>query len=150
MDPISVTLLGALAGGAGGEFGRQAWAGLTALVRRPSGGGQGVPAQAPSASSGEAELVRLQQAPSDVARAQALSTALAVRAALDAEFSAALQQWREQAERVRTGDNQNTITGGTQYGPVVQGHTFSHLSFTTSTPPPPDSDTDAGTGSARD
>ncbi|GAB1340221.1 hypothetical protein ACE1SV_68110 [Streptomyces sp. E-15] len=138
MDPISVTLLGALAGGAGGELGRQAWAGLTALVRRPLEGDRDASGRAPAAGSGEAELVRLREAPGDVARAQALSTALAVRAALDTEFSAALREWRAGAERVPTGDNRNTVSGGTQYGPVVQGHTFSHVSFTTSAPPPPD------------
>jgi hypothetical protein len=33
LEPISMGLLAALAGGAGGELGRQAWAGLSALVR---------------------------------------------------------------------------------------------------------------------
>ncbi|MGW0712100.1 hypothetical protein ACWD4G_40175 [Streptomyces sp. NPDC002643] len=32
MEPISIALLAALAGGAGGEFGRQTWAGLRAAV----------------------------------------------------------------------------------------------------------------------
>ncbi|WP_208036179.1 hypothetical protein [Streptomyces cyanogenus] len=142
------TLLGALAGGAGGELGRQAWAGLTALVSRPSGGGQDSSGRTPSAGSGEPELLRLQQAPADVARAQALSTALAVRAALDAEFSAALRQWRAQAEQVPV--HQNTISGGIQYGPVVQGHTFSHLTFNSSAPAAPDPDTDGRPRPARD
>lgn len=35
MEPVSVGLLAALAGGAGGELGRQVWAALSALVRRP-------------------------------------------------------------------------------------------------------------------
>ncbi|MEU1944033.1 hypothetical protein ABZ554_16710 [Streptomyces sp. NPDC020125] len=35
MDPISMALLVALAGGAGGEFGRQTWARLSALVTSP-------------------------------------------------------------------------------------------------------------------
>lgn len=56
MDPISVALLGALAGGAGGELGGQAWTGLTALVRRPFTRGQDESAQAPAVSSGETEL----------------------------------------------------------------------------------------------
>jgi hypothetical protein len=64
---------------------------------------------------------------------------LAVRAAVDTEFSAGLRQWHEQAKLVRTGDGDvhNTISGGTQYGPVLQGRDFSGLSFTTSAPPPP-------------
>ncbi|GAX57888.1 hypothetical protein [Streptomyces olivochromogenes] len=142
MDPISVALLAALAGGAGGELGRQAWVNLTALARRPFGRGHGESAQAPAVSSGEAELVRLQETPGDAARAQALSTALAVRAAFDAEFSSGLQQWHEQAKVVRTGDGDvhSTISGGTQYGPVLQGRDFSGLSFTTSAPPSPASE----------
>lgn len=138
MDPISVALLAALAGGAGGELGRQAWTGLTTLVRRPFTRGQDESVQAPAVSSGQTELVRLQETPGDVARAQALSTALAVRAVVDSEFSSGLQQWHEQAKLVRTGDGDvhNTISGGTQHGPVLQGRDFSGLSFTT-TPPPP-------------
>ncbi|WSW77076.1 hypothetical protein OG390_31790 [Streptomyces sp. NBC_00996] len=137
MDPISVALLAALAGGAGGELGRQAWAGLTTLVRRPFTRGQDESAQAPAVSSGETELVRLQEDPGDSARAQALSTALSVRAAVDAEFTADLRQWHEQAKLVRTGDGDvhNTISGGTQHGPVLQGRDFSGLSFNTAPPP---------------
>ncbi|ORT55434.1 hypothetical protein [Streptomyces sp. CB03238] len=146
MDPISVALLAALAGGAGGELGRQVWSGLTTLVRRPFGRGQGESAQAPSVSSGEAELVRLQEAPGDAARAQALSTALAVRAAVDEEFSVDLRQWHEQARLVPTGDGDvhNTVSGGTLYGPVLQGRDFSGLSITTSAPPPPSLEGGAG------
>ncbi|BBC36170.1 hypothetical protein SGFS_074640 [Streptomyces graminofaciens] len=138
MDPVSVGLLVALAGGAGGEVGRQSWVGLGELVRRPFRRGEDA-AHARGISSGEVELAALGQAPADAARAQALSTALAVRAALDAEFHAGLQQWHEQAKLVRTGDGEvhNTISGGTQYGPVVQGRDFSGLSFITNPPPPP-------------
>ncbi|GAA2724534.1 MULTISPECIES: hypothetical protein [Streptomyces] len=136
MDPVSVGLLAALAGGAGGELGRQAWAGLGALVRRPfrrEGGGQ-----APAVSSGEAELVRLAGDPGDQGRAQVLSTALAVRAALDEDFRTGLAAWQEQAARVTTGDGAvvNTVSGGTQYGPVVQGRDFSNLTFTSPPIPP--------------
>ncbi|MER5916425.1 hypothetical protein ABT124_40065 [Streptomyces sp. NPDC001982] len=138
MDPVSVGLLAALAGGAGGEVGRQAWAGLSALVRRPfhHGDSRG---QVPVVSSGEAELVRLVEDPGDQGRAQALSTALAVRAALDEDFRTGLASWQEQARLVRTGDGAvtNTVSGGTQHGPVVQGRDFTHLSFTTPPPPPP-------------
>lgn len=138
MDPISAALLAALAGGAGGELGRQAWAGLTALVRRPIGRGQRDSAQPPAVSTGEAELAQLQEEPQDVARAQALSIALAVRAAVDSGFSAGLRHWHEQAKLVRTGDGDvhNTVSGGTQSGPVLQGRDFSGISFTASAPPP--------------
>ncbi|MFF7358584.1 hypothetical protein ACFZA1_39090 [Streptomyces filipinensis] len=150
MDPVSVGLLVALAGGAGGELGRQAWAGLTALVRRPFRRDAGE--EAPAVSSGEAELARLEQDPTDQQQAQALSTALAVRAALDPDFRTGLQAWQEQANLVSTGDGtvHNTISGGTQHGPVLQGRDFSGLSFTTSAPAPsapaaqPAADTDYG------
>ncbi|MDF3143964.1 MULTISPECIES: hypothetical protein [unclassified Streptomyces] len=150
MDPVSVGLLAALAGGAGGELGRQAWAGLTALVRRPFRRDAGE--EAPAVSSGDAELARLEQDPADQQQAQALSTALAVRAALDTDFRTGLEAWQEQAKLVSTGDGtvHNTISGGTQHGPVLQGRDFSGLSFTTPPPAPsapavqPTADTDDG------
>ncbi|MFI7317126.1 hypothetical protein [Streptomyces venezuelae] len=144
MEPISIVLLAALAGGAGGEVGRQAWAGLSALVRRPFQRRQAA-AQDPAVSSGAAELEELAGAPADPARAQALSTALAVRAALDADFHTGLQQWHQQAKLVRTGDGDvsNTISGGTFHGPALQGRDFTGISFTT--PPPPSADPGAGT-----
>ncbi|MFC8920403.1 hypothetical protein ACFT5C_32135 [Streptomyces sp. NPDC057116] len=137
MDPVAVGLLAALAGGAGGEAGRQAWAGLSALVRRPFGRDGG--GRAPAVGSGEAELVRLAEDPGDQGRAQSLSTALAVRAAVDEDFRARLAAWQERAALVRTGDGAvtNTISGGTQNGPVVQGRDFSGLTFTTLPPPAP-------------
>ncbi|MER5195623.1 hypothetical protein ACWD3J_06360 [Streptomyces sp. NPDC002755] len=140
MDPISVPLLAALAGGAGGELGRQTWAGLTALVRRPFARGEREASQ--TVGTGQAELDRLQQEPHNEVHAQALSTALAVRAAADAMFSADLQQWHEHARLVRTGDGEvhNTVSGGTQHGPVIQGRDFSGLSFTTSPPHPSGTD----------
>ncbi|MFF2436664.1 hypothetical protein ACFVU4_21215 [Streptomyces sp. NPDC058107] len=150
MDPVSVGLLVALAGGAGGEVGRQAWVGLSALVRRPfrpdSSG------QAPVVSSGEAELVRLAGDPSDQGRAQALSTALAVRVAVDEDFRTGLAAWQEQAKLVRTGDGAvtNTVSGGTQHGPVVQGRDFSQLTFTTAPPPPAPPSADSPGDSAAD
>ncbi|WP_406419533.1 hypothetical protein [Streptomyces sp. NBC_00842] len=82
-------------------------------------------------------MARLEQAPTDPAHAQVLSAALAVRAALDTEFRDGLQQWHQQAKLVRTGDGEvhNTISGGTQNGPVLQGRDFSGISF--AMPPPP-------------
>ncbi|MET8860936.1 hypothetical protein [Streptomyces sp. NPDC004579] len=148
MDPVSIELLAALAGGAGGEIGRQAWAGLSALVGRPFRHSRDTD-QIAVVSSGEIELAALGHAPSDPARAQALRTALATRAAVDADFDAGLQRWLEQARLVRTGDGEvhNAISGGTQNGAVVQGRDFSGISFT-SLPPPPTPE--AGTSSARD
>ncbi|WP_328954263.1 hypothetical protein [Kitasatospora purpeofusca] len=117
MDPVAVGLLTELAAGVGGDGGRQAWEALGALVRRPTGVG-----------SGEAELVALERAPGDVARAHALSTALAVRAALQPEFGAELLRWQEQARSFRTGEGsvRNEISGGTFDGTVSihQGRDF--------------------------
>ncbi|MFF3201450.1 hypothetical protein [Streptomyces sp. NPDC002962] len=151
MEPISVALLAALAAGAGGEAGREAWATLSELVRRPfrrdgrndgsgdgSGDGEGEGegnAGAPAAGSAEPELVRLAADPDDAALARALSTALAVRAAGDADFRAGLARWHELAGPLRTGDVHNEISGGTFTGPVLQGRDFSGLSFTIPAPP---------------
>ena len=148
MDPVSIGLLAALAGGAGGEMGRQAWAGLSALVGRPFRHSRDT-GQPVVVSSGEAELAALETAPSDLARAQALHTALVTRAAVDAEFDVGLQRWLAQARLATTGDGEvhNTISGGTQNGPVLQGRDFSGISFT-SLPPHPTPE--AGTSAARD
>ncbi|MDX2676773.1 hypothetical protein [Streptomyces soliscabiei] len=139
MDLISAALLAALAGGAGGEAGRQAWSGLAALVRRPFQRSANESAAASPVSSGEVELTRLANAPANAVYAQTLSTALAVRAALDDDFSSRLQQWHEQAKLARTGDGKtsNSISGGTFNGPVLQGRDFSGLSFTPSSPQVP-------------
>ncbi|MEG3626862.1 hypothetical protein [Streptomyces poriticola] len=149
MDPISIGLLAALAGGVGGELGRQAWAGLSALVRLPFRRGQ-ADADAPRVSTGEPELTALGQAPDDRARAQALSAALAARASLDPGFDSRLRQWHEGARLIPTevGDVRNSISGGSQYGPVLQGRDFSGISFSTQPPPPPAPE--GGTPAARD
>jgi hypothetical protein len=103
-------------------------------------------------SSGEAELVRLSEDPSDQSRAQALSTALAVRGAVDDDFRSGLAAWQEQAKSVHTEDRAvtNTVSGGTQHGPVVQGRDFSHLTFTTTPPPPAPPSADSLGDSAAD
>ncbi|MEU5095761.1 hypothetical protein [Streptomyces sp. NPDC020996] len=146
MEPISMVLLAALAGGAGGEAGKQAWSGLRELVRRPFHRAD----DAPAASSGEAELAALEEAPGPEP-ANALSTALAVRAALDAQFRTALQQWHEQGKLVRIGDSEenNIISGGTFHAPVLQARHISGTSFTTAPPPPPPS-TPPGTAAPQD
>ncbi|WP_405419234.1 hypothetical protein [Streptomyces erythrochromogenes] len=145
MDPVSVGLLAALAGGVAGEVGRQTWTALGALVRRPFGRGGG---QAAAVSSGEAELTRLAADPGDQTRAQALSTALAVRAAVDEDFRTGLAAWHEQAALVRAGDGAvtNLVSGGTQNGPVLQGKDFTNVTF--NAPPPPPSSGGAGASAA--
>ncbi|AZS76945.1 hypothetical protein DDE74_39765 [Streptomyces lydicus] len=130
----------ALASGAADKAGQQAWARLSALVRRSFQRGQGQSPEAPAVSSGEAELERLEEAPNDPARrqaAQALSAALAARAAEDPDFDAALQQWHEQVRPVRTGDGDVnvTISGGEFHGP--QSVVRDVYGVPTVTPPPP-------------
>lgn len=132
MDPITAAALTALAGTVGGEAGRQTWQGLTALVRRPfrRGAAQDVePDGSPVISSGELEVVDLENSPADPLRAQALATALGVRAALDDEFRALLEEWWQHARTSSGGEVHNNISGGTQNGPVVQGRDFSGLTF---------------------
>ena len=131
MDPVSVGLLAALAGGIGGEVGRQSWASLSALVRRPF--------TRSDIRSGEDELAALEENPGDTDRARALGMVLTARADADTAFRTALESWVEQARLIRTGDGEvhNEISGGAQYGPVVQARDISGgLTFTS---PPPSS-----------
>lgn len=134
MDPVSVALLVALAGGVGGEVGRQSWSSLSALVRRPF---QRDDENSPEVSSSELELTRLEEAPGDLSRAESLRAALAARAAVDASFRQELQRWHEEAKLTFTGNGEvsNTISGGTFSGPVLQGRDFSAVSFNTPATP---------------
>lgn len=127
-------LLAALAGGAGGEAGKQAWSALSTLVRRPF---QRTEATS-TVSSGEAELAALEQVPGPE-QANALSTALAVRAVLDPQFYTSLQQWHDQAKLVRTGDAEvtNTINNSTFHAPVLQGRDISGVSIAATHPAAP-------------
>ncbi|MDH6214827.1 hypothetical protein [Streptomyces pseudovenezuelae] len=128
MDPISASLLVAAATGAGGEMGRQLWEALRGLVRRN-------PVEQATGSlgpaTGEVELASLSEAPHDVDRARALSDALSRRAEQDPLFRANLTQWQQEAQLLRTGDGDttNTISGGNQNAPVVQGRDFSGINF---------------------
>ncbi|MDK0520447.1 hypothetical protein [Streptomyces sp. ML-6] len=128
MDPITAAALAALAGSIGSEAGRQTWQGLTALVRRPfrRGSAQGAEDDgAPRISSGELEAAALEGDPADPLRAQALATALGVRAALDGEFRVLLEEWWRQARSGSPGGEvHNSVSGGTQNGPVLQGRDF--------------------------
>jgi hypothetical protein len=151
MDPVSAGLLVALAGGAGGELGRQVWAGLGALVRRPfrhpeAGDDGGEASVLPAGGSGEEELTALAQAPADEERAAALSAVLARRAAGDTQFAAELERWRQQAAQVPLGGGvHNHISGGTFHAPVLQGQNFSGLTFGASPAAPPAAqDSEAG------
>ncbi|MGI5340567.1 hypothetical protein ACQEVS_25805 [Streptomyces sp. CA-181903] len=78
-------------------------------------------------STAEPELTASQNAPADPARAQALATALGLRAALDAQFRRDLDEWWQRAHPVVTGGGnvRNYISGGTQDAPIFQGRDFS-------------------------
>ena len=80
----------------------------------------------------------LQGSPGDQAKAVALAEVLLARAGGDPRFEQVLREWWEQAEpiRERLGNVTNTISGGSQYGPVLQGRDFTGLTFG-ATPAPP-------------
>jgi hypothetical protein len=111
-------------------LGSQVWAGLSALVRRPFHRVAVTDGGSAPLSSGSAELGALQDSPTDERQAMALAEVLMARANVDSGFRDALQAWWEKASRVPVGgDVTNTISGGTQYGPVLQGRDFSGLTF---------------------
>jgi hypothetical protein len=142
MDPITIgAVLLAIVSGAGTQLGTQLWDGVVSLVRRPfrhKAAGGGTAAVVPS---GEAELAALQQAPDDRQKAVALAEALLTRSGADEEFRQALESWWQEAEPIRAslniGNVANTISGGTQQGPVLQGRDFSNISFGAPPPSPP-------------
>ncbi|MFJ9943765.1 hypothetical protein [Streptomyces erythrochromogenes] len=80
-------------------------------------------------SSSQLELASLEANPTDPIRAQALATALGVRAALDTEFRSLLEEWWERAQTMNSGGEvHNHISGGTQRE-VFQGQSFSNITF---------------------
>jgi hypothetical protein len=145
MNPVTIgAVLMAVAGGAGGALGSQLWAGVSTLVRRPFHRPHPGGDSAALPPSGEAELAALEQAPADERRALALAEVLVARADADSEFQKALRGWWEQASQIRIGgeDVANTVSGGSQYGPVLQGRDFTDLTFgspvVAPAPPAPD------------
>jgi hypothetical protein len=137
MDPVTMgAVLAAVAGGAGGALGSQAWDGICALIRRASG--HGVADDDPGAAllNSEKALTALEQHPGDADSANELAGALITRAAADSEFQRELAAWWEQASQVQLGDHvSNVISGGNQHGPVLQGRDFTGLNFGTQAGP---------------
>jgi hypothetical protein len=131
MDPVTMgTVLAAVAGGAGGAVGSQAWNGICALARRQFR--HGVADEDPGGvlPTGESALAALEQHPGDVGPATELAGALIARADADREFQRELAAWWEQARQVQLGDHvSSVISGGIQYGPVLQGRDFTGLNF---------------------
>jgi hypothetical protein len=149
MDPVTVgAVLLAVATGVSEALGGQLWAGVVSLVRRPLHGRTKPAGGRSAARSGEAELIALQEAPADQAKAVALAEVLLARAGGDPGFGQALREWWEQAAPVRekTGSVTNTISGGVQHGPVLQGRDFTGLTFgaAPAAPSPRPGDPDAG------
>ena len=139
MDPVTLAaVLVAVVTGASEALGGQLLTGLVSLVRRPwhRTTATADPAALPP---GEAELAALQQSPRDEHKAVALAEVLLARSQADSGFGRALREWWEGAEPVRAslGDVTNTISGGTQYGPVLQGRDFTNLTFGASPALPP-------------
>ena len=142
MDAVTVgAVLLAILGGVGGTLGGQLWAGVSLLVRRPF---HHLPSADNAAEagmrSGSAELAALEQAPDDRDRAVALAEVLLARANADAEFRRQLEGWWERSAPIRTGegDVKNVISGGSQYGAVVQGRDFAGLTISGVAPVPPE------------
>jgi hypothetical protein len=140
MDPITIgAVLLAIVSGAGTQLGTQLWEGAVSLVRRPirhKAVGDGAAVAVPS---GKTELAALQQAPADQQKALALAEALLARSGADDEFRQALESWWRKAEPIRAsiGNVVNTISGGTQQGPVLQGRDFSNITFGVAPATPP-------------
>jgi hypothetical protein len=142
VDPVTVSaVLLAVVTGVSEALGGHLWDGVVSLVRRPSHGKKYPGGEIATISSGEAELLALQQSPNNQQKAMMLAEVLLTRAEADDEFDRALKQWWATAEPVREkiGNVTNTISGGTQYGPVLQGRDFTNLNFGTGpvTPPVP-------------
>ena len=143
MDPVTIgAVLAAIVSGVGSQLGTQLWEGVVSLVRRPfhhrvSAGDDA--ATAVVVPGGEAELAALQQAPGDRHKAAALAEVLLARSNADDEFGQALESWWQQAEPIRAsiGNVTNTISGGSQHGPVLQGRDFSNVSFGAAPATPP-------------
>ena len=146
MDPVTMgAVLLAIISGASGELGAKLWAGVGELVRRPFRRQASAGSASPALPSGEAELAALARAPADERYAVALANVLIARASADTDFRRALEDWWEKASPIHagTGNVTNTISGGTQHGPVLQGRDFGTVTFGTppaapSGPPSPD------------
>ncbi|MFD9423922.1 MULTISPECIES: hypothetical protein [unclassified Streptomyces] len=105
MDPISLGVLAALAGGAGGEIGRQAWSGLTGLVRRRRDPAPGTPdGAAPEPDTAETALTALEGQPGDHECAGELERALRTRVEADQAFARAVRVWEAMFQASLTAD----------------------------------------------
>lgn len=132
MDPVTIgAVLLAIVSGASTQLGTQLWEGVVSLVRCPFRRKSAISDAIAVVPSGKAELSALLQAPGDRQKALALAEALLARSGADDAFRQALESWWQQAQPIRAdiGNVVNTISGGTQQGPVLQGRDFTGLTF---------------------
>ncbi|GAA0925173.1 hypothetical protein [Nonomuraea longicatena] len=113
---VVAAVISALLGGAAGEVGRSAWSSLTGLVRRRFG-------------DGSAEAAALESAES--ADSQRVIDLMVERGGADPVFGETLTTWARETQPLlgQTIHNTNTITGGTQTGPVIQTAYIGSLNF---------------------
>jgi hypothetical protein len=127
---LGAVLLAAISG-AGGGLGTQLWADMCVLVRRPFRHRAAANQAATATLTGNTELTALERDPANAKRAQELAETLIGRANANLEFRQALDTWWAQARMLYTGDGNvtNTISGGNQRGPVLQGRDFGDITF---------------------
>lgn len=114
MDPTDVgAILGAVLSGVTGEAGKQAWQSLTQLLRRFNS-----PIELPN---------RMPLSELDIRRRDGVVSELAADlskiADRDAAFRQGLAEWLAEWRDLPTSTSStthNTVSGGTQYGPVIQ------------------------------
>ena len=119
MEPVSVALLLALAGGVGGEAGKQVWTELVRLVRRTFRRG----------SSGDHKTygVNSPDVPLDAARlAEQLSELLSTRAEVDPDFQKGLRAWMDRAETRRIEQRINASGQNAMAMGVIGGNIYYH------------------------
>jgi hypothetical protein len=136
MDPVTMgAVVLAIVSGAAGEAGGRLWDGLRKLAHGRQAGNQDKDS-ATEGTSGVAQIVALEQGRGGEREAVALAEALLTRADGDPAFRQRLEVWWKQASRISMErvNITNTVSGGTQLGPVFQGRDFT---FNTRSPSKP-------------
>jgi hypothetical protein len=135
MDPISVALLLAVAGGMGTGAGEEVWRGLNELVHKPfrhRAVVESVPTQL--IETGVVEVARLERDHASRDAARRLAQVIAARAERDSEFSAGLQVWLDAARSTYPGNeggvhNEMDIRNSTLHQPVIQSGSVGEINF---------------------
>ena len=138
MDPVTIgAVLAAIVGGAGGALGGQVWAGVTALVRRPFSRAHLLGTLWLSCRAARRNWRRWSRPRLMSGGLWRLAEVLVARAEADRGSG---RRWRPGGSRPARfvgGNVTNTISGGTQYGPVLQGRDFTGLTFGSPAAPDP-------------